>query len=85
MANRLDRLYDEAMEKAQLAQKAMILRMRTVSGAIPSWFQSHELLEEAYLHDQELLRLRQEASVAWGIVDLRLRQKAVVRKEAVNG
>jgi len=70
---RISKLYDKALEDAQAAQRAFVLRLREVSATIRPW-EPFAVREAAQRADPEAQRLAREVAIAWDTLELRRQQ-----------
>ena len=82
MSRRLDRLYDEALEKAQELQRQLGRKMRAALESIPAYRRSVEATEALCKSDPVLVELVNQVAVAWEVVELRRQQLIRVKGAA---
>ena len=81
MSRRLDRLYNQAVARAQLAEIQLKRRLRVVATGVRfSW--RPEDVEAAWKADPECCRLLAVSETAWATVELRRQQLLRVRAVA---
>lgn len=74
MANRMTRNYDEALTKAKASQKELIHYLRDLRLQRGSRWLGEDEFQALLLVDPKAVRLSEEASLRWAMVDHRLRQ-----------